>query len=597
MDVQGRDTAPAAAVLVCVCVLGAAPAQAAKFLVGDAEVTIGGLVSTGTSIRTRSPDPSLIPVGNAAALGIPGTAPVGRNQDDGNLNYRRGDPVSTVVKALGNLEIKYSSYGAHLRAMAWRDFALTDGDRPWGNIPNNYTPGVPLGESSNSVYGRFSGVALLDANVYGTVNAGGVPIYGKVGNQLIPWGMPSTIAGGLSVLNPINNPASRRPGAVLDEVTIPFPALFARVGLTPALNVEAFYQFAFQRSESLGCGTFFSTFDYLADRCDKVMFGAGLNDRASLAQGNIAKRAPDPDPSDGGQFGLGLTYALESLGAQVGAYFAQYHSRSPIIGVVKARRVDPFIVGDPDGLNPRYFVEYPERIQMYGVNIVARRSDWTAFAEIVHRPNQPVQLHGTDVTNASISNTANSLIRAEYAAVPLGGIYRPFDRLTTTDILLGGNKTLGGILGAKTLLLGGDAGFKYVHDLPDVNQRRYGRSDVFGTAPFRGACSTTAQTSVSCSNDGFVSRSAFGVRARASLTYADVFADTDVVPLVSYGYDLKGWSYDGIFSEGRQFALFSLRSEYSKRYAAELAYLKVWGGHYNNARDRDMMTMVVSARF
>src|SRR5688500_5078709 len=99
MFVQWRDLTPAAAILV-VCAWGVPPAQATKFLVGDAEVALSGVVGAGTSIRTRSPDPSLIPVGNAAAAGTPGTAPVGRNQDDGNLNFRRGDPVSTVVKAL-----------------------------------------------------------------------------------------------------------------------------------------------------------------------------------------------------------------------------------------------------------------------------------------------------------------------------------------------------------------------------------------------------------------------------------------------------------------------------------------------------------------
>src|SRR5262249_20364551 len=145
---------------------------------------------------------------------------------------------------------------------------------------------------------------------------------------------------------------------------------------------------------------------------------------------------------------------LEPLGAQVGAYFAQYHNRSPLIGVVKAGRPDPFIVGDPDGLNPKYFVEYAERIQMYRVNVVARPPSTTMYAEVMHRPNQPVQFHGTAVTNASTSNTANSLIRPEYAAVPLGGIFRAYDRLSVSDILLGGNKAFGGILGAKTLVLG-----------------------------------------------------------------------------------------------------------------------------------------------
>jgi hypothetical protein len=298
----------------------------------------------------------LIGRANAALVGLRGASPAGRNQDDGNLNWRRGEPVSTVAKLLLDADVKYDAFGAFVRTMAWRDFALTDGNRPWGNIPNGYTPGVPLGESSNSSYGRYSGAALLDANVYGTVQVGGMPLYAKIGNQLLPWGAPATIAGGLSALNPVNQPASRRPGALPEELGIPFPAVFARLGATSAINVEAFYQFRFQRSEPLGCGTFFSSLDYYADRCDKVVFGAGITDRDSLAQGNIAKRAPDVEPNSG-QFGVGMTYRMEPIATQFGAYFAQYHSRSGAIGVVKSRRPEsPFVVGDLDGLNPKYYI-------------------------------------------------------------------------------------------------------------------------------------------------------------------------------------------------------------------------------------------------
>lgn len=577
--------------------LGTLPSNANKFLIGDTEVKFGGVISAGTSIRTRSPDPSLIPTTNALAAGVPGIAPAGRNQDDGNLNYRKGDAVSTVIKALANLEITRGAFGAHVSAMAWRDFALSDGNRPWGNIPNNFTPGVPLGETSDTSYGRFSGAALLDANVYGTVNAAGLPLYAKAGNQRLLWGMPSTIAGGLSILNPINQPASRRPGVVLDEVTIPVPALFARIGLTPTINFEAFYQFAFQRTEPLGCGTFYSTIDYIADRCDKVMLGAGLNDRTSVATGNFSKRAPDRDASDAGQFGVGLTYNMESIGTRFGAYFSQYHSRNQYISVIKSPRADPFIVGDPDGLNARYFIEYPERIQMFGFNVLMQRPDSTLFAELVHRPNQPIQLNGTDITNAAVSNTALTPLRDDYAIVAPGGIYTAYDRLTTTDVLVGGSKSVGGILGAATLSLGGDAGLKVIHDLPDVNFRRYGRADPFGSPPFLGICPAAGRTNVSCSNDGFVSKTAFGARVRAALTYPNAVAGADLIPSLSYGYDIKGWSYDGIFNEGRQFAVVSLRSEYRQRYVAELAYVKVWGGSFNNARDRDALTVAGSARF
>ncbi len=581
-----------------VCALGASSAQAGSFNVGQADVTIGGVVSAGTTIRTRSADPDLTSKTNGPAVGLTGNSlpsPSGRNQDDGDLNYRRGDPVSTVIKALVDVDVKYGDFGAFVRASAWRDFALTDGSVPWGNIPNNYTPGR-LGESSNSPYGRYSGAALLDANVYGNTRVGVMPLYARVGNQLLPWGVPATIAGGLSALNPINNPAARRPGALPEEIGIPFPAAFARLGLTSTINVEAFYQFAFQRSEPLGCGTFFAPADYLADRCDKVMFGSGT-DRDSIATGNYAKRAPDLGVSNDGQFGIGFTYRMESIATQFGAYYAQHHLRTGLIGVLKSTRDGtPFIVGDPDGLNPKYFVQYPERVRLFAFNAITRTDNTTLFAEVVHRLNAPLQLNSTDISNASTSSTAPSLLRAEYNAVAPGGIYLAYDRFATTDILLGGSRIFGGILGAKATTLGGEFGFKYVHGLPDPNVRRYGRSDVFGSAPFNGTC-TTVGPGLTCSNDGFVSQTAYGARVRGALSYVDLFPNTDVTPSVSYGYDLRGWSYDGVFNEGRQFAVIGVRAEYMKRYATEIAYLPTWGGKYNALRDRDVISFAVSARF
>jgi hypothetical protein len=581
-----------------VCALGASSAQASSFSVGQADVTLGGVLSAGTMIRTRSAEQALTSRTNGPAVGIPGNtlpSPSGRNGDDGNLNYRRGDPVSTVIKALVDVDVKYGDVGAFVRASAWRDFTLTDGRVAWGNIPNNYTPGT-LGESSNSVYGRYSGVALLDANVYGNTRVGDMPLFARVGNQLLPWGVPATIAGGLSALNPINNPAARRPGALPEEIGIPFPAAFARLGVTSTINLEAFYQFAFQRSELLGCGTFFSSVDYLADRCDKVMFGTGT-DRDSIATVNYAKRAPDLPVSNNDQFGLGITYRMESIATQFGAYYAQHHMRNGVIGVIKSTRDGtPFIVGDPNGLNPKYLLQYPERLRLFAFNAITRTTNTTLFAEVVHRLNSPLQFNGTDISNAANSNTASSFIRDEYSAVAPGGIFLAYDRYATTDILLGGSHIFGGALGAKATTLGGEFGFKYVHDLPDPNVRRYGRSDAFGSVPFNGTCTTVAP-GLTCSNDGFISQIAYGARVRGALTYVDVFPNTNITPSVSYGYDLRGWSYDGAFNEGRQFAVIGVRAEYMKRYTAEVAYLPTWGGKYNTLRDRDVMTLAVSARF
>jgi hypothetical protein len=590
---HGRSAVAAAVLLAGLC---PRPAQATQFDLGDVHVTVGGVIATGTAIRTEKPEPLLVPQANGAALGLVGIPLGGRNQDDGNLNYRRGDAVSTVTKGLIEVDAKVAGYGAFVRAMAWRDFVLADSDRPWGNLPNNYTPGIPLGESSNSAYGRYGGAALLDAYLYGSFSVAETPMHLRVGRQTIPWGVATTIPGGFSWLSPVNSPAARRPGATPEEAIIPIPAALARIGVTSTINVEAYYQFAFQRAEPFACGSFFGAGDYLADRCDKVLVGGGaMNDRQSLATGNFAKRSPDLPVSDGDQFGLGVTYKAEAIATQFGAYFAQYHSRTALVGAIKAGRVIPIIPGDPDGLNARYFVQYPENIRVFGGNAVTRLPAFTTFVEMAHRPNQPIQLYSADLSNGFLSATAPSLLRAEINALPFGATYDAYDRHATTDVIFGASKPLPGILGAKVLALSAEIGAKFVHDLPDVTQRRYGRAEIVGGGPVNGLCA--AATAVACSNDGFTTSAAAGGRGRVALTYTDVLAGVDLIPSVTYGWDMYGWSYDGVFNRGRQSATFGLRAEFNKRIAAEIAFIPVWGGRYNVTRDRDVAIFSLSARF
>src|SRR5215207_9125070 len=92
--------------------LGLLPAQATEFDIGDVHVAVKGVIGSGTAIRTERPDPLLVPQANGAALGLVGVPLGGRNQDDGNLNYRRGDAVSTVTKGLIEVDAKVAGFGA-----------------------------------------------------------------------------------------------------------------------------------------------------------------------------------------------------------------------------------------------------------------------------------------------------------------------------------------------------------------------------------------------------------------------------------------------------------------------------------------------------
>lgn len=571
------------------------PCFSADIKVGDATITLKATVTLGTALRAQDRDPDLMRAANATAIGAVGRAAGGQNSDDANLNYARGDRVSTVLKGIGDIEFKYANYGARARVKAWRDFTLDDRNVAWGNQPSGYALNSPLSDEGFNPLAKFSNAALMDAYVYGTFAPWGQPWLVQFGQQTIPWGAPASIAGGMQQINAHDGAARARPGWIADELQIPVLAAFSRLSVTPHLNVEAFYQFRFAPSQMPGCGTFYAYVDYVADGCDKVFVGAG-NDRASLAGGVFGKRAPDIE-SSGGQYGLGLTYLAEGLG-RFGAYFASVHSRRFSLGVVKSLRLaplPPLIPGDPGGANVQYLVEYPENVRIFTLNFQTRMPDnATFFAELTYQPNQMLRFNATDLLNAFASNVAPTPLRADATAVAPGGAFHGYDRFHVTQFNLGGSKPLRGVLGAAQLTLGAEAAVKHVDQLPDPAIRRYGRSDLFGLGPVNNACAGTA---AQCSTAGYVTSASWGYRLRAGLVYPNVFSGVSLTPSLLFGHDVKGWSYDDVFSEKRKAAVFGLRADYQKRYFAEVSWTSIWGGTYNLARDRDSLVAVAGISF
>lgn len=579
--------------LACLCFLP--PAHAIDLKLGDVAATVHGAVTLGTSLRTKSRDPGLLQPGNGGLVGTDGTAAGGRNSDDGDLNFARGERISTVLKAVGSIEFKQDNLGLMLRAKAWHDFTLGEADAPFGNAPNRYRAGQPLSDKSFSARAKFSGAVFQEAYISANFKPGAMPLNLRLGDQLIPWGSGWTISGGLSAINPVDLPALRRPGVLPEEVGVPIPTIHAKLGLNERTSVEFFHQFRFRPTEIDGCGTFHSTYDYLAPGCN-VVFVAGATDVVGTQFGLYGKRAPTPEVSDGGQLGLGFTIKAPDIATDFGFYLARYHSRLPVASAIKSPRLvpGPFLPGDPDGLNVRYFTEYPEEIRMVGMNFLTKADDLTFAGELTYRPNQPVALNATDLIRAFASSTAASALRADAIATTPGGVFHGYDRLKALQAQFSASRQFKALLGAETVSLGVEAGFKHMGNLPDPASRRYGRSDIFDIGPVAGVCSGS---SIQCSNDGYVSKTAWGYRFRAGLRYPAVVEHLDLMPSLSFAHDVRGWSHDNAFNEGRRTLGLSLRAAYRRMYLAELSWTPTWGGYYNASRDRSTLSAAVGLRF
>ncbi len=560
----------------------------------EASLTFHGALTYGTSLRTRNRDAELVFAGNGAALAIPASGFAGRNSDDGNLNFGKYHAVSTVLKGVGSVELRSGNWGVLARAKFWDDYALGQAGRPWGNSINGYAAGQPLGEDGLSTRARFSGLVVQDAFVHATHAVAGTPMSWRAGQQNIPWGQEWSIQGGLSSLTPLDLPALNRPGALPEEVTVPFPALFARLEVNDDFRAESFYQLRYRPSELNACGSFFSIQDYNAVGCNRVPL-AGANDRIAIATGLYGKRAPTPEVRDSGQFGIGVTYRVPALATQFGAYAARYHSRWPFTGAVSAARAGvPFIPGDPDGKNAQYITEYPEDLRILALTWKTAIARFSFAGELSYLPNQPVQVNATDLLNAFSSNTAPSPLRANAAATPAGAVYHGYDRLKVIQLMLSSGYTWQQTMGAESLAVGAEFGIKHVNNLPDPSVRRYGRSDTYGLGPVTGVCTGSP---VQCSMDGYVTATSSGYRVRASLRYPGAAPQIDLTPSISYAADLRGWSHDMVFNQGRRQATVALRATVQKMYTADLSWHPIWGGNYNSMRDRSYATLSVGMRF
>lgn len=572
-------------------------AVAAELEMGEWKGSVNTTVVLGTQTRMKSQDQRLMFKANGASQGMGGNALTGQNDDDSNLNYKKGDTVSTVLKAYSEMHLKREDTEVVLAAKAWYDYGQSHDDRPWGNLPNGYQAGKPLADNGFDSLAQFSGIALMNAYVGQRLAAGGQPLEVRLGNQVLQqWGERSSIGGGLAAISPADIGAGRRPGALAAESTIPVPQVTARWQFADNQSLEAFYQFVFRHSEMPGCGTYFSSSDYVAEGCNGVFPGGAATDGAKYAAGNYVKRADTIEPDDSGQFGLAYRWRLEALGTNLGLHFAQYHNRLPSIDVIKSTRATPYIPGDADGLNAKYATEYADNVRVWGLSFDSKLAGTSLFGEATYRPNQPLSLNGTDLLNAFLSNTAPSALRQDATNTAPGATFHGFERKQMLQLQLGALRPFKDVLGADTLILAGEAGYRRYLNLPDANERRYGRPTVFGLGPVNGMCTAATAT---CSNDGYVTAESWGYRLRASARYPGLLAGADFVPTIGFAHDVKGWTHDNTFNQGRKVLNVSLRAEYQKRYFADLSYFTVVGkeGDFDSMRDRDYLSLAVGYSF
>ncbi|AOE87300.1 DUF1302 domain-containing protein [Pseudomonas sp. TCU-HL1] len=588
-----RPHALAAAVAIGV----AAQAHAVSFNIGEIEGQFDSSLSVGASWSMRGADPDLISVNN----GGKGQSSTG---DDSRLNFKKGETFSKIFKGIHDLELKYGDTGVFVRGKYWYDFELKDESRLFKDISDHNRK-----EGSKS-----SGAQLLDAFVYHNYQLADLPGSVRLGKQVVSWGESTFIGNSINAINPVDVSAFRRPGAEIKEGLIPVNMFYLSQSLTDQLSVEAFYQLEWDQTVLDNCGTFFATSDVAADGCDTgytvgspaiaplqpiaAAFGQGFD---VTSEGVILPRGGDRDARDGGQFGTALRWLGDET--EYGAYFLNYHSRTPFVGTSTASAATlaaiPRIVATANAIAPgtgaglaqstllgngQYYLEYPEDIQLYGLSFSTTLPTGTAWSgELSYRPNAPVQLNTTDLTLALVNPIAGGA--ASPIATRPGGDNTGYKRKEITQVQTTLTHFIDQVMGADRLTLVGEIGVVHVGGLESTRELRYGRDSIYGAYGFGG------------DTHGFVTGTAWGYRTRAVLDYSNVIAGINLRPNLAWSHDVDGYGPNGLFNEGAKALSIGVDADYQNTYTASLSYTDFFGGTYNTLVDRDFLAVSFGVNF
>lgn len=594
-----RDPRCAALVLGLV---GSLSAQAASFTVGEIEGRFDSTLSIGASWAMDDSDKQLIGRANG------GTASTLSN-DDGRLNFKRGETFTKIFKGIHDLQLSYGESGLFLRGKYWYDFELKDESRLLYDID----------DSGRDRAAKTSGTQLLDAFVYHNYQLGDLPGSVRAGRQVVSWGESTFIGNGINAINPVDVAAVRRPGSEIKEGLIPVSMLYVSQGLSENLSMEAFYQLEWEKTVLDNCGTFFGN-DTAPKGCDlgSTTFGSDFHRDPSIY--GWVPRLDDKYARDGGQFGVALRWMVPSLNdTELGFYALNYHSRAPESAWRVGEPNLAVIAGEPGPATARYGVEYPEDIRLYGLSFATTTPFGTALSgEISHRPNMPMALNSFDVSTAALVGRLTDMLDlkglavfdTQWADTAPGSRVAGYKRLPFTQAQMSAIHTFDNVLGADRLSLVGEVGLSHIGGLgaSDGSDLRFGRSGVFGMGALPDSatglglsgnhmCTQLLNTANPdhCTNDGFYTQNSWGYRLRTQLEFNDVIAGINFKPSLAFSHDVEG--YGPTFTEGNKSVSVGLDVDYLSTYTTSLSYTDYFGGEYNTNTDRDFIALSLGVSF
>ena len=501
--------------------------------------------------------------------------------DNGNLNYKKHQLISSALKGNHELSLKFRDGWSALGRFSWLYDPAVD-----------QTERTPLASDAKRIAAQD--VTLLDLWVAKDFDVAGVPGKVKVGNQVLSWGEDIFIYGGINIINPFDLTRAHKPGVQIKEIVRPVPMASFNLGVSKNWSVEGFWQFRNVPFRFDPVGTPFSIGDVIGNGQQDAFIPSSVLGEAPgfvgdpgtisngalipagqrftrddlLAAQTVVPTQPSQSAPNMNQFGLAARWKPDDSSAEWGFYYIHYNDKIPFVAFVN----DPSITANPFGLG--YKLQYGKNRDLFGVSVNTMLGDWAIGGEVSYRPRDGV---GIDPT------------------VPLAGQYCAFCAPGTYDGYINAQKWQAH---ATTIYLLGPSG--------DLGWLLRGTGAAEGTLLFEVAAAYYPNLDLSgkypilLPNYELPDRFSAGTVFELGLVYPHVFGSpVNMTPQIDIAYDFAGTSPNTIpFVKGRLAVTPSLNFEYLNKWRASIAYTSFAGGGTNNLMaDRDYLALTLSYSF